>query len=209
VRVSWKEIVLPPDGFLARLQSFTAGVAPELPTAAEWEYACRAGTLTAYSFGDEITREQVNCGGGGAHAVGMTTVAVKRLPANPWGLYEMHGNVWEWCADAAGHEDRGRHGGARVSFRALRGGSWFDDAGGARSASGSARVPAYAGEIVGFRFALRSTSPATVPARPVKAADRPAEIGDGTSRRHPASPSMPPGELPKASPLLYIRLLFP
>lgn len=165
-RVNWKEIVLPPDGFLARLQSFTAGVAPELPTEAEWEYACRAGTLTAYSFGDEITREQVNCGGGGAHAVGMTTVAVKRLPANPWGLYEMHGNVWEWCADAAGHEDRGRHGGARVSFRALRGGSWFDDAGGARSASGSARVPAYAGEIVGFRFALRSTSPATVPAAP-------------------------------------------
>ncbi|SBT06002.1 conserved hypothetical protein [Candidatus Accumulibacter aalborgensis] len=152
-RVSWNDVVLPPDGFLARLQSFTDGVAPELPTEAEWECACRAGTRTAYSFGDAITPEQAKYRRDDGKGM---TVAVKSLPANPWGLYEMHGNVWEWCANADYDEERITHGG--VAVRALRGGSWGNDARIARSAYRHATSPVNASLYIGFRFALRSTS---------------------------------------------------
>ncbi|MCM8622852.1 MAG: formylglycine-generating enzyme family protein [Candidatus Accumulibacter sp.] len=150
-QVSWNDVVLPPEGFLVRLQAFTAGAVAGLPSEAEWEYACRAGTQTAYSFGDTVTGEEVNYWSDkGAR---MMTVAVRSLLANPWGLYEMHGNVWEWCADASG-------GGGGVAERALRGGSWINDAGNARSAYRCANAPDGATRRVGFRFALRSTSPA-------------------------------------------------
>ncbi|TMQ75700.1 formylglycine-generating enzyme family protein [Candidatus Accumulibacter phosphatis] len=150
-QVSWNDVVLQPEGFLVRLQAFTAGAAAGLPSEAEWEYACRAGTQTAYSFGDTVTGEEVNYWSDkGAR---MMTVAVRSLLANPWGLYEMHGNVWEWCADASGS-------GAGVAERALRGGSWSHGAGSARSALRGAYPPGFALQDVGFRFALRSTSPA-------------------------------------------------
>ncbi|MBK7954484.1 MAG: formylglycine-generating enzyme family protein [Candidatus Accumulibacter sp.] len=150
-QVSWNDVVLPRDGFLVRLQAFTAGVAAELPSEAEWEYACRAGTQTAYSFGDAITEAQVNYWS--EEGARKMTVAVKSLPANPWGLYEMHGNVWEWCADASGSGDG-------VAARALRGGSWINYARDARAALRYAYAPDYADLYGGFRFALRSTSPA-------------------------------------------------
>ncbi len=150
-QVSWNDVVLPPDAFLVRLQAFTAGAAAALPSEAEWEYACRAGTQTAYSFGEEITEEQVNYRSGDRSRT--MTVAVGSLPANPWGLYEMHGNVWEWCADASG-------GGKGVAARVLRGGSWGYDARSARSANRGANAPVNANQLNGFRFALRSTSPA-------------------------------------------------
>lgn len=144
-RVSWNDVVLPPDGFLVRLQAFTAGAAAELPSEAEWEYAYRAGTQNAYSFGEKITDAQVNY-------LSKMTLAVKSLPANPWGFYEMHGNVWEWCAHPSGSGDRvaacARRGGSRDFYikrfirRVLRG----------------AGAPDLVGQ--GFRFALRSTSPA-------------------------------------------------
>ena len=67
-----------------------------LPTDAQWEYACRAGTQTPFSFGNDITPEQVNYQGN-------ETVDTKSLPCNDWGLYEMHGNVFEWCADWFGY----------------------------------------------------------------------------------------------------------
>jgi len=65
-----------------------------LPTEAEWEYACRAGTRTRFSFGNKITRDQANYG----YEYG-ETVNVKALPCNAWGLYQMHGNIDEWCQD--------------------------------------------------------------------------------------------------------------
>jgi sulfatase modifying factor 1 len=135
-----------------------------LPTEAEWEYACRAGTTTPFSFGDNITPEQVNYNGNYPYAGGVKglyrekTVPVKSLPANPWGLYEMHGNVWEWCADWYGDYTPEAvvdpAGPLEGSFRVLRGGSWYSRAGYARSAYRGRYIPA--GHIVdyGFRLAL-------------------------------------------------------
>jgi formylglycine-generating enzyme required for sulfatase activity len=86
----------------------TAGRLPEgwiytLPTEAQWEYACRAGTTTAYSFGDEITPKQANF----SRKIGKTT-EVGTYPANAWGFHDMHGNVWEWCRDWYGDYPGGK-----------------------------------------------------------------------------------------------------
>ncbi|MBJ6609662.1 MAG: SUMF1/EgtB/PvdO family nonheme iron enzyme [Candidatus Thiothrix moscowensis] len=91
--------------FLQTLNGMISSLKVKLPTEAQWEYACRAGTITPFSFGDNIVPEQVNYDGNNPYVGGVKglyrkkTVPVKSLPINPWGLYEMHGNVWEWCAD--------------------------------------------------------------------------------------------------------------
>jgi formylglycine-generating enzyme required for sulfatase activity len=98
-----------------------------LPTEAQWEYACRAGTTTAYNSGATISDNtgwyRVNSGSR-THGVG-------EKPANAWGLYDMHGNVWEWCWDWYGtyaSEKQTDPGGAvSGDFRVARGGSWSDD----------------------------------------------------------------------------------
>ncbi|MBT3665905.1 MAG: SUMF1/EgtB/PvdO family nonheme iron enzyme, partial [Opitutae bacterium] len=77
-----------------RAGSLPAGMAYQLPTEAQWEYACRAGTTTAYAFGVGLTHDQANIRGG----PGETTV-VGKYPANPWGFQDMHGNIREWCED--------------------------------------------------------------------------------------------------------------
>ena len=100
-QVSWHDV----QGFLRGLEQLVPGSVVDLPTEAEWEYACRAGTTSSFSFGNTITPDQVNYNGSVRYARGEKglyreeTVAVNSLPSNPWGLYEMHGNVWEWCAD--------------------------------------------------------------------------------------------------------------
>jgi sulfatase modifying factor 1 len=157
--VSWNDV----QAFLAALDRRVPGLYARLPTEAEWEYACRVGTTTPFSFGDKVTPEQVNYNGDFPYAGGEKglyrekTVPAGSLPANPWGLYEMHGNVWEWCADwyvdyptAPQVDPTGPQTGDE---RVLRGGSWYTYGGYARCARRSGLVPVYRYLYIGFRFA--------------------------------------------------------
>ena len=110
--ISWNDC----QEYIERLNGF--GVSPEgyrfsLPTEAEWEYACRAGATTAYSFGDSLNGDKANCDGNypfGADKKGPyleKTTEVGKYGANAWGLVDMHGNVWEWVQDAHGTHSKG------------------------------------------------------------------------------------------------------
>jgi formylglycine-generating enzyme required for sulfatase activity len=134
-----------------------------LPSEAEWEYACRAGSSSPFSFGANITPQQVNYDGGYPYngaAEGLDrerTVPVGSLPANAWGLHEMHGNVWEWCQDVyAAYPDRGTEAPNSDSgpFRVLRGGSWSFTAGYCRSAFRFRVNPGLTNDFIGFRVVL-------------------------------------------------------
>jgi formylglycine-generating enzyme required for sulfatase activity len=131
-----------------------------LPSEAEWEYACRAGTRTAYSFGDN----QADLGAYAwfkGNAAGNDPPVGRKKP-NAWGLYDMHGYVWEWCADAwsATHKGAATDGSPRrdpdQKDRVLRGGSWADPADSARSAYRRRAPRAHRGDSVGFRC-IKST----------------------------------------------------
>ena len=152
--VSWDDVT----GLFLPKVAQRLGVKLELPTEAEWEFACRAGTQTPYWFGQGIAENQVNFGG----KVGKT-VQVKGRPANGWGLYQMHGNVWEWCAGS-----RRQYSAQAVenppddqdqNFGALRGGSWIGGAGRARSAYRYDYHRVLRSQLFGFRFSLRSIKP--------------------------------------------------
>ncbi len=137
-------------------QRFCGWAGVKLPTEAQWEYACRAGTDTRYWSGDkESDLERVgwfdkNSGG--------ALQSVARKPANPFGLYDMHGNVWEWCADWYGsyskvpQQDPAGPGGG--SGRVVRGGCFWGDADWCRSAYRSWWRPSDRGNVLGFRVAL-------------------------------------------------------
>jgi formylglycine-generating enzyme required for sulfatase activity len=107
-----------------------------LPTEAEWEYACRAGTMTPFNCGATISTDQANYDGndvyGGGHRgeCRQKTTVVGSFAPNAWGLHDMHGNVWEWCQDWYGAEyyanspERDPSGPRTGDVRVLRGGSW-------------------------------------------------------------------------------------
>jgi formylglycine-generating enzyme required for sulfatase activity len=153
--VSWDDL----QEFLGKLNGkFGAGAAKfQLPTEAQWEYACRAGSTTMYCHGDEESRlgeyAWYNANSGGrTHPVG------EKKP-NAWGLYDMHGNVWEWCADwydgryyAHGPADDPT-GPAAGSVRVFRGGGWCDPARYCRSADRGYDVPGFRLDRLGFRVA--------------------------------------------------------
>ena len=140
-RVGWK-----------KCKQFSTKIGLTLPTAAQWEYACRAGTSTPFSFGMTVTLEEVNYNrvepgdrGSSLEPSRQKTVAVGSLPANRFGLHEMHGNVFEWCKDcfdegfyskseASGVDPVCSTSSGRGEGRAIRGGSWRDYASDCRSA---------------------------------------------------------------------------
>ncbi len=139
-----------------------------LPTEAEWEYACRAGTTTPFHTGDNLTTDQANYNGNYPYKnypkgkyLGKTT-PVGSYPSNAWGLYDMHGNVWEWCSDwydAKYYEECKRQGvvenplGPKTgSYRVLRGGCWYNYALYCRSASRNYGTPDSRSDYRGFRL---------------------------------------------------------
>ncbi len=164
-KVSWKDA----QEFIQKANKRKPELGLRLPTEAEWEYACRSDTKTPFHFGSQITTEQVNYNsefpyGGGEKGVSRKeTVEVYALPGNAWGLYQMHGNVREWCMDWSGNYPDFQvidpRGSGWSGYRALRGGSWFTGAGLCRSAYRFNWLPAARIYDAGFRLAADYPEP--------------------------------------------------
>jgi len=156
--VSWDDAV----EFCRKLSAMpaekTAGHVYRLPTEAEWEYACRTGTKTAYGFGDDASR--LGDYGWFRGNSDSTTHPVGEKKPNAWDLYDMHGNVWEWCQDWYGDYPSGSAtdptGATSGSSRVIRGGGWSFIAGYCRSAYRGWAPPEYRRSTLGFRV-LRSS----------------------------------------------------
>jgi formylglycine-generating enzyme required for sulfatase activity len=157
--VSWFDAM----EFCDRLSQHT-GSTYRLPSEAEWEYACRAGTTTPFHFGETITSELANYGGSftyAAEAEGhyrQSTTSVESFLHNAFGLSSMHGNVWEWCADTWHDSYRGAPSrgvawvnGGHADWRSLRGGAWSDTPDQMRSANRSGYPAASLNRMIGFR----------------------------------------------------------
>jgi formylglycine-generating enzyme required for sulfatase activity len=150
--------------FCRRLSQRT-GRTYTLPSESQWEYACRAGTTTLYAFGATFSRWQAN-------VASLGTTEVGGFPANPWGLHDMHGNVWEWCADHShpnylGAPDDGSSWidptADELEKRLLRGGSWGNNPRYCRSAYRLPVLPDYASYLVGFRVVCLPQGPSLNP----------------------------------------------
>ena len=139
------------SSFMGKLRART-GLDFDLPTEAQWEYACRAGTTTTYSYGDSANGSYMWCSSNSSsksHEVGTKS-------PNPWGLYDMHGNVWEWCLDwynsslTSGVTDP--KGSSSGSYRVKRGGGWSSDASSCASSNRSSIYPSSENSSYGFRL---------------------------------------------------------
>ena len=142
-QVCWEDC----EEYLKKLNGMGIGTF-RLPTEAEWEYACRAGTQTAYSFGDDVRKLREYAWYDGNSGNTVQQVGTKK--PNPWGLYDMHGSVWEWCSDwyddynmAKQTDPKGAAGGP---YRVFRGGSWSSLSEYCRSASRDRFWPSYRDE---------------------------------------------------------------
>jgi len=165
--VSWLDAVAFCQQLSARAEEHAAGRSYRLPTEAEWEYAARAGTATPFAFGANFGAGEGNFAAaypyGGAEpgaTVGRTT-PVSRYPATAFGLHDVAGNVWEWCADwyderyYAAPPLRDPPGPAAGKFRVLRGGSWKNQGAACRAAYRNALAPHQRDSATGFRVVLR------------------------------------------------------
>lgn len=156
--VSWDDV----QEFIRKLNRREGGNKYRLPTEAEWEYAARAGTDTPFAFGHCLSTDQANYNGNnplsgcskGVYRKG--TISVASFQPNSWGLYDMHGNVWEWCQDWFGNyplgsitNPTGPFGG---SYRVNRGGGWYSFAWYCRSANRDRLSPGGRGNFLGFRL---------------------------------------------------------
>jgi formylglycine-generating enzyme required for sulfatase activity len=165
VKVSWRDAM----AFCQRLR-LRIGKNYTLPSEAQWEYACRAGSTSQYHYGATISTELANYDGRKVYGDGVKgdyrqqTMDVASFPANPWGLHDMHGNVWEWCADYRhsnyeGASEDGRdwideeakENNNETKSRLMRGGSWDSHPWVCRSAFRNNCPPANCGDFIGFR----------------------------------------------------------
>ena len=134
-----------------------------LPSESEWEYAARAGSTSKYSWGNEVGRNRANCNGCGSRWDGQRTAPVGSFAPNAFGLYDMHGNVYEWVEDCwnGSYADAPSDGGARLSGdcakRVLRGGSWYVDPRYLRAAARNGSTAGYRNSGDGFRVARTLT----------------------------------------------------
>ena len=154
INVSWNDV----QSFIGWLNRKTGGNY-RLPTEAEWEYAARAGSTTEYSWGDDIGSNRANCANDYCGDSWDTTAPVGSFPANPWGLHDMHGNVWEWVQDCwnDSYEGAPTDGSAWTSGdcvpRVIRGGSWNNDPWLLHSALRDWDDRSYRNYYLGFRLA--------------------------------------------------------
>jgi len=160
LHVSWNDAV----AYCKWLSTIT-GKYFRLPTEAEREYACRAGRGTPFNTGENLTTEQANYNGNYPYdhnpkgVYRENTVTVNSFAPNAWGLYNMHGNVWEWCSDWFGgkyyfnspYSAINPAGPATGSIRVIRGGSWLNPAETCRSATRSGSIPNAGSNLIGFR----------------------------------------------------------
>ena len=180
--VSWEDI----QNFLEQLNKQHSELNLRLPTEAEWENACRAGTTGAFNFDGELSLDKVNYGGSwddynkwGEGALQQTTdVKDEKYRPNAWGLYQMHGNVWEWCQDRFGVESG--------DYPVLRGGSWISHGRDCRSAYRDPHDPSGRMLFTGFRLArghelkaVRSVRAGQQPAGSLAGGARGGQTGDG------------------------------
>jgi formylglycine-generating enzyme required for sulfatase activity len=160
-RVNWFDAL----EFCLRLSQRT-GQRYGLPSEAQWEYACRAGSTTPFFFGATLSPDLANYNGNFVYGTGTKgtyreqTIGVASFPANAWGLHDMHGNVWEWCEDhwhdsynfALGDDQPWLIPAVADSeLRLLRGGSWHNHPRACRSANRLPRLPDYRSVSIGFR----------------------------------------------------------
>lgn len=151
INVSWDDA----QGYIRFLNDRT-GRGYRLLSEAEWEYCCRAGTTTAYAFGETLSNRSQ-----GVVVAYNRTVEVNRLWANRWGLVSMHGNAWEWCQDAwnDSYDEQGRPDDGSpwlpgdMTRRVLRGGSWINPSEFLRSAVRSRAKTGVRNVNIGFRVA--------------------------------------------------------
>jgi formylglycine-generating enzyme required for sulfatase activity len=166
-KVSWADAQI----FLTRLNAqqsanIPSGWAYVLPTESQWEYACRAGTSTMYSWGNDINSTRANYNWDGSYNTGVDfkqTRDVGQYAANPWGFFDIQGNVWEWTADRykgaypIGNPVVDPTGPASGSYRVLRGGSWFTGGAALRSAKRLYVTPWIRNFHQGFRVGFQKS----------------------------------------------------
>lgn len=156
-QVSWNDAVEFCDE-LNKKERIPRGWEFALPTEAQWEYACRAGTTTAYSWGDNITPQLANYNESGINK----TVEVGSYKSNPWGFFDLHGNVREWTADWNGAYPRSSvidpPGPSNGSRRVHRGGSWNNIGMSLRSARRDNSLPGSRHIIIGFRVGFKQVN---------------------------------------------------
>jgi formylglycine-generating enzyme required for sulfatase activity len=164
-RVNWNDA----QEFIKKLNALNDEFIYRLPSEAEWEYACRAGTTTAFAFGDSLSSSQANFDGNDPYGNApkgkylRKATFVGSYQPNAWGLYDMHGNVWEWCEDIYNNSYDGlpTDGSPNLSKgdssrRVLRGGSWISSALTLRSATRAGNSPGDRGLLIGFRVVASS-----------------------------------------------------